>query len=405
MSSRAPASFLVIPLMVLAMLVRLHPASAEDMEPAKERFKAGVAFFAEENYPAALEAFEDSYRIVPKASVLFNIGMCQKALFRFADALATFERYLHGEHEGESDNKRATAVAAVAELEKMVGTLVVVDAPEGANISVDGEPVDASTVSSIVLDPGQHTVRVTGDGFEPMETSVTIASQAELSLRAPLVRAKGTIDITCTNAEAAVMVDGVVRGGCPYEGQAAPGEHTVSVSAPGMRVFQKKVTVTSGERAALTVILQPIEPRPAGRPATALSPAATEQPQDTPARNGRGLIVGGAISFTLGVGMGVVGGVFHHAASEKHQAGKQIEADMKSAAIEPTIDNWSTLKGDHDDIDAKLAVDNALMLAGYISGGVLLVTGTALLVVGMKRRHRPEDARVSVSHTGIIVRF
>jgi tetratricopeptide (TPR) repeat protein len=64
------------------------------IERASERFDRGIQLFQESDFEGALAAFQAAYAIVPNASVLRNIAVCQEQLRRYDDALATYERYL-----------------------------------------------------------------------------------------------------------------------------------------------------------------------------------------------------------------------------------------------------------------------------------------------------------------------
>jgi len=79
-----------------------------EIAEARSAFTRGEGLFAEDNFALALEAFERSYELLdgfPRQHlVLYNIARCQEELGRFADALATFERYLA---EGGADQENA----------------------------------------------------------------------------------------------------------------------------------------------------------------------------------------------------------------------------------------------------------------------------------------------------------
>ena len=57
------------------------------MAEAKRHFDQAVALFNDGDFGAALTEFEASYKIHPAAGVLYNIGLSQKALYRYDEAL------------------------------------------------------------------------------------------------------------------------------------------------------------------------------------------------------------------------------------------------------------------------------------------------------------------------------
>ena len=71
------------------------PPAAPDpavLEEAKRHFAQGVALYNDGNYNAALAEFEAAYRVRPSPGVLDNIGLTQKGLVRYNDAIASLGR-------------------------------------------------------------------------------------------------------------------------------------------------------------------------------------------------------------------------------------------------------------------------------------------------------------------------
>jgi len=67
------------------------PAAPDE---AKRHFTNGVHLFEDRNFAGALVEFEASFQQNPTAAALQNIAVCQKGLFRYADAISTLERML-----------------------------------------------------------------------------------------------------------------------------------------------------------------------------------------------------------------------------------------------------------------------------------------------------------------------
>ena len=89
-------------------------------EKAKKRFMAGVDLFFNEDYPGALAAFQDSYRTFPKYSVLYNIAMCQKALYKYVESIANFEKFLNDGGAEIKPKKRKKVQSALAEMKRLI---------------------------------------------------------------------------------------------------------------------------------------------------------------------------------------------------------------------------------------------------------------------------------------------
>jgi tetratricopeptide (TPR) repeat protein len=161
---------------------------AQEEDRAKQRFMDGISLIESERYKEALEAFEESYRINPKLSVLFNIGMCQKAMSRYVDAIATFNKYLQGDREGGNAERRLDIRDAMLEMERMVGTLKLEDAPPDATVIIDEKKVALTPLEkSIIVDPGKHTLKIVKKAFYTQKTQIIIKDQTETVVKVDLV--------------------------------------------------------------------------------------------------------------------------------------------------------------------------------------------------------------------------
>ena len=140
-------------------------SSRESAPDARSFFRQGVQFLQEENYGEALGAFVESYRLDPQPVVLFNIGMCQKAV---GDLLAAYESLGRYVDEAGSDapvDLLENAGRVLAEIEQSTGQMNVIVDPAGATVVVDDEEVGQAPLGRpIRLMPGAHAVEVRSEG-------------------------------------------------------------------------------------------------------------------------------------------------------------------------------------------------------------------------------------------------
>jgi hypothetical protein len=142
------------------------------------------------------------------------------------------------------------------------------------------------------------------------------------------------------------------------------------------------------------------EPEPDAEP---IKPEEEENPFDTtgdqpggdtdkgPKKKGgkKGLLVGGAVLITLGVGGVVLGAV---GASMASKAGSTLDE------LSSTSTNTGYPVGDYacrdaalecpTTLESSLTTGKALTFAGFIGGGVLLVTGVALIAIHVKKNKK-----------------
>jgi len=338
-----------------AILAIASSSGADEKAAAKEKFKEGMTAINAENYPAALTAFEESYRLVPKPALLFNIAMCEKALFRYVDSITSFQRFIRESGDGAKPELVQQAEQAMAEMMRLVGTLKISDAPEGAKVSVDGKGIGpVPSKGGVLLDPGGHSVRVEADGFKPLVTDITIASGAEVPLRAKLTKVSAWLKVDCAKGQLAVRVDGKVAGNCPYEGEAEPGLHEVTVTGPGMDDFTRSVEIKPGDSVTVSV--------------------GAAGADGEPSEGSKGLLVGGIVTAVLGVGAGVMGLAFNVKGMK----------DEEAAAAAPAN---SDERAKHNDA---VETDAAMRTVGYVAGGVLVATGVVLMAVSAKKKSKGE---------------
>jgi len=341
-----------IPRIVCSMLALLvvalaaGPGQADDKEQAKAEFNKGLDHVAAENYPAALAAFEKSYELRPKASVLFNIGMCLKALYRYVESMETFRLDLEEAGPDLKPELVQQVSASMAEMKQLVGHLLLVGAPDGAEVRIDGRDAGQAPFDEpLPIDPGHRVIEVALPGHLTQRIEVDVETGGEAEAQVSLTQVEALLRIECSSEDAVVRVDGEEVGGCPFEGEVAPGAHRVEVVAPVVDRFEKEVVVEAGSTATVDVDLS-------GGETVVVDEGASP------------LFVAGIVSLAAGAGAGVVGGIFTY-------KGSQDQHDMKN---ELDAAKYNELKDE-------LNMDNTVAVIGYVAAGALIATGVVLLVV------------------------
>ncbi len=378
-------------------------------EKAKTRFMAGVDLFFNEDYPGALAAFQDSYRVFPKYSVLYNIAMCQKALYKYVESIANFEKFLGDGGAEIKPKKRKKVQSALAEMRRLIGKVAILDAPTGLNVMIDGEVVATAPLTEpIPLDPGKHLVQLVKEGYKPQITMINVASGSQTTIRTALLAIDSRIKIDCKDDKAIIYIDGRQVGHCPYQGKISPGPHKIVISAPGKKAYSRQVETGPGATSTISVTLE--VPEPATVVDTQEADREPKATQET--RKATPMLITGIVSLVVGAGMGAMGGVFHSKASSDYNEAQDILDETEAALNDPNHEDYrneeylNELAADYNDIvDNKLPVDNALMIVGYVSAGVFLATGVVLLVVDAKKKKRAVASRVTPTLGGVSVRF
>ena len=278
------------------------------------------------NRNAALAVFVATFGVVVEARAQTPAEKAQaEALFREARALV-------------GEGKAGEACPKFAEsqrLDPQIGTalnLGICHAKEGKTATAWAELREIAERAESAGDAARaRLARKEADALEPSLARITIVPSPGL------------------HADAVVSLDGAVVGRSAL-GSALPidpGEHVVSVSAPGKTAWTKSVRVESADR--LDVALPPLEEE--SRPTTTPAPAPTAREPDAghePPKQGSTPVLGYALLGigVAGVGVGTVFGLQamskNSDADEKCSAtctpeGHALERDAFSASVVSTI--------------------------------------------------------------------
>ncbi len=330
-------------LFILLLLPRFALADTNEAR-AQALFEEGVELFAAEQYSRAIHLFSQSFDTFPRASTLFNLGMCQRALSQNLEAIQSFKRLLTSEDMGATDEVRQKTEAALAAVESLVGRLRLEGAPDGAEVFInDGKVAETPLDDSVYLNPGLHAVRVTKENHIPFETEVRLAPAEEVTLGAALLR---------TNSHR------------PPRAETDSRHHQNANEKEPSSAEEGAASATSLERA----------------------------------RRRRILLISGLVSCGLGVVAGGIGIYYHNKLYEDVENGTQAARLWK--------ESWDMQYAKrYTDIEQNaLPRDRAGITVGYAVGGALLTAGTVLLTLGATDRDARETS-VSASPGGFVVSF
>jgi tetratricopeptide (TPR) repeat protein len=177
---------------VLAAAVLLAPIASADGAPdetpapdaanarreeARIRFNRGIELFDDKEYERALIEFERSYELSSQYQVLYNIGRVEMALHRYAKAVKAFERYLADGGDQIPQTRIEDVRRELKAARARTGQLLVRVKQEGAEILLDGAPLDTSPMASAALiDSGSRTLVVRKKGFQESSRVITLTS-------------------------------------------------------------------------------------------------------------------------------------------------------------------------------------------------------------------------------------
>ena len=146
---------------LLGLIVATASSSAWAQQPVSEeadaRFREGMQYAKGGKFEQARLSFTQAYAISADPTTLWNLAVAEMKTGHSLEALKHLKSYAHG---------AATDPAYLAKAPKLLEQLqaetahVSIDAPAGANIVVDGEPLAASAPLREPVDvaPGTHAI-------------------------------------------------------------------------------------------------------------------------------------------------------------------------------------------------------------------------------------------------------
>jgi hypothetical protein len=229
---------------------------------ARADYEAGRTLVTDGDFAGATIKFQAAYDVSKDARLLWNLAACEKSMRHYARAIELIRRYISegGGRLTEKDQREADElVKTLAPF--TVALLVEVSEPD-AQIEIDDKPAGKSPLPRpIVVDIGQRKVRAHKHGFREAVVTSPVGGSPQQTVTLQLEKDvhEGTIAIQAPTS-ASLFVDGRPLG--PGKGTAAvvstfpSGGHTVRVTAPGMRLYEREVVVKDDEARVVDVILE-----------------------------------------------------------------------------------------------------------------------------------------------------
>jgi hypothetical protein len=166
------------PALVSALMVPgVAHAQGRDPGAATELFEQGRALAGQGDYAAACPKFADSEQLDPKVGTLLNLADCEERLGRLVSARTHLQQAADLARRV-GDDRADYATQRFSALDPRVAKLTVrlrPDAPSGLVVTRDDVPLGQGSLgTSLPIDPGTHTVVVSGAGYDSKSYSVLL---------------------------------------------------------------------------------------------------------------------------------------------------------------------------------------------------------------------------------------
>jgi tetratricopeptide (TPR) repeat protein len=380
----------VATLATVAVLFASSAAHADALEQAKTLFNAGAQAYAAGQFPAAIQAFEESYRLAPKPAILFSAAQAYRRQYyvdkqrsHLSSAIAGYRKYLELVPQG---GRRADAVEALAELEPLAAKLgadTSAPAPEGqgsaakaptrlmvssptkdAEVLLDGKPVGEMPLIEEVA-PGRHGITVRAPGHFDEERELLAVEGNLVALDVTLRERPARLDVA-SEAGADVYVDGRPMGTLPLSAplELAPGTHLVAVTLSGHTTYSSELTLARGETRKVAA--------PLGR---------------------TGQRVASYVLLGVGTAGAIAGGVFAGLAYRQQSAAEEVlDAQSRGNISRAQLDDYDAATLARDDLRRGSAIALAGALAVGGTGILLYAFDSPVIDVRPARSDQPKAA-------------
>ena len=218
-----------------------------EREEARTHFQRATQLLAQSRWLDAIPELEVARALAVTPSVLFNLGLAQRAVGRLRASRESFREFLRSDSSAISPARRAEAEGYVAELTQAFAHIELHVAPAEATVTLDGQPVP-SHAPDLEVDPGTHLLSASARGFEHFTRTLEVRSGQRVVVQTELTpeRVLGHLHVATSAPDARIEVDGSYAGASAADSDLPVGRHTVRVTAPGHQPFTETVTVSAG---------------------------------------------------------------------------------------------------------------------------------------------------------------
>jgi hypothetical protein len=202
-------------------------------------------------YQTAQQTVASSRAEMGVADAFYNLGRLGEAYDTYTDVQNTYAGKLGAIEKG-------LVTKRLKELSTKTGYLSIRVSEPGAEVDVDSKLLGTSPVPTLVrVLTGTHAVHITKAGFTPFDGNAEVAPDGKAVVDATLtpVATQGHVIVHASGPDPLrVIVDGVDVGATPWEGDLAPGSHTIAGRSSSATAEAQTVDVTAGSKTAIDLV-------------------------------------------------------------------------------------------------------------------------------------------------------
>ncbi len=155
-------------------------AEKQKRDTARGHYEAGRTKLDAKDYAGALPEFQAANALIPSPQAQEKIALCYDGMNDVPNAIKAYELFI--EQAKDSEKLKAEVEAAKGRIEALKNapvTVSLVSDPPSAQVEIDGQAQMGATPLDVKLTPGTHKVKVTAEGFDPVEKDIEVKTGEE----------------------------------------------------------------------------------------------------------------------------------------------------------------------------------------------------------------------------------
>ena len=228
----------------------------------KADYESARVLVADGDYAGARVKFQAAYDGSKDPRLLWNLAACDKQMRHYSSAIATVKKFAADSGPLVSAKDREEAAELIKTLEPFTVAVTLDVTEPDATVEVDDAVVGTTPLAGpVVVDIGQRKFRVRKEGYLEFSTTLSVGGSATQVVPVKLEKEvhEGKLSMLVP-AGAKALVDGKVVLPAPgtdaLEITLPAGGHTLRVTAPGMRAYEREIVVKDKETRAVEVALE-----------------------------------------------------------------------------------------------------------------------------------------------------
>jgi tetratricopeptide (TPR) repeat protein len=166
-------------------------------QKAKLLYEEGLVAYRAGRYSDAIDKLLEADKVMPNAAFSYNIALVYEAMGNSRSALRWLRCHLRQVGDEKSN---VNVLAKIAKFEKAlqaqgIQQLTVVSKPNGATVWIDGHVLGMSPFTTELV-PGNHSVSLTLDGYEPAQKTFELRTDRALDVEVELTAKRETTPTT-----------------------------------------------------------------------------------------------------------------------------------------------------------------------------------------------------------------